>query len=98
MEVSRLWVESELQLPAYTIATATHDLSCVCKLHYSSQQCQILNPLIGARDGTCILMDTSLICFHCTTRGTPGWGYFKWMDGWIWKVCGWMDGWIEIDT
>ena len=28
MEVPRLGVESELQLPAYTIATATQNLSC----------------------------------------------------------------------
>ena len=36
MEVSRLGVESELQLPAYTIATAIKDLSCVCDLYHSS--------------------------------------------------------------
>ena len=33
MEVPRLGVNSELQLPVYTIAAATHDLSCVCNLH-----------------------------------------------------------------
>ena len=31
----------------------------------------ILNPLSEARDWTLSLMDTSRICFHCTTRGTP---------------------------
>ena len=30
MEVPRLGVESELQLPAYTTATATQDLSRAC--------------------------------------------------------------------
>ena len=50
MEVPRLGVESELQLQAYTTATATPDLSCVFDLHHSSQQSQILNPLSGARD------------------------------------------------
>ena len=30
MEVPKLGVESELQLPAYTLATAMWDLSCVC--------------------------------------------------------------------
>ena len=35
-------VESELQLPAYTIATATPDLSHSCTLHHSSWQRQIL--------------------------------------------------------
>ena len=50
MEVPRLRVESELQLPAYTTATATWDPSRSCKLHHSSWQCQILNPLSEARD------------------------------------------------
>ena len=61
MEVSRLGVKSELLLPAYTTATATQDLSCICDLHHSSWQCQILNSLSKARDGTCVLMDTSRV-------------------------------------
>jgi len=36
MEVPRLGAELELQLPAYTTATATQALSCVCDLHHSS--------------------------------------------------------------
>ena len=52
MEITRLGVQSELQLPAYTTATATSDLSCICNLHHSSWQCQILNPLNEARDRT----------------------------------------------
>ena len=59
MEVSRLGVELELQLPAFAIATATQDPGHICDLHHSSQQCQILNPLSKARDQTCVLMDTS---------------------------------------
>ena len=70
MEVSSLGVESELQLLAYTTATATSDLSRVCDLHHSSQQHQILNPLSKARDQICILMDASQIHFHCATMGT----------------------------
>ena len=50
MEVPRLGVQSELQLLAYTRATTAQDLSHVCNLHYSSQQCRILNPLSKARD------------------------------------------------
>ena len=50
MEVPRLGVESELQLPAYTTAIATQDSSCVCDLHHSSRPRQILNPLSEARD------------------------------------------------
>ena len=41
------------------------------RLYHSSQQCQILDPLIKARDQTFILMDTSRIHFHCATTGTP---------------------------
>ena len=37
MEVPRLGAESELQLPAYTTATATPDLSHICDLHHSSR-------------------------------------------------------------
>ena len=36
MEVPRLGVKSELQLPAYAIATATQDPSRVCNLYHSS--------------------------------------------------------------
>ena len=38
MEVPRLRVKSELQLLAYTTATATPDLNHVCDLHHSSWQ------------------------------------------------------------
>ena len=55
MEVPRLEVESELQLPAYITATAMRDLSCICKLHCSLQQHQILNPLSKARNWNHIL-------------------------------------------
>ena len=58
MEVSRLGVESELQLPAYTTATATPDPSHICDLCHSLWQCQILNPLRKARDRTHIHKDT----------------------------------------
>ena len=71
MEVPRLGVELELQLPAHTTATAMEDLSCVCNLHHSSWHCWILNPLNEARDWTCIFMDPSQIHFLCTTAGTP---------------------------
>ena len=49
----------ELQLLAYATAIAMLDLSCICTLHHSSQQCQVFNPLCEARHWTCILMDTS---------------------------------------
>ena len=59
MEVPRLGVELELQLPAYTIASAIPDLSHLCDLHHSLRQCQSFNPLSEARDQTHILMDTA---------------------------------------
>ena len=49
MEVPRLGVEQELQLPACATATATLDPSRVFDLHHSSLQCQILNPLSEGR-------------------------------------------------
>ena len=61
MEVPRLGVKSELQVPAYAIGTAIWDLRRICGLHHSSRQCQILNPLSEARDQNHILMDTSQI-------------------------------------
>ena len=68
MEVPRLGVQLELQLPAHATATAMPDPS---DLHHSSWQHQILNPLSEGRDWTHDLMVTSQIWFHCATRGTP---------------------------
>ena len=51
----------ELQLPAYTTATATPDPSLVCNLHHSSRQHWILNPQVKARDRTHILTGTSQV-------------------------------------
>ena len=56
VEVPRLGVESELQLPAYVTATAMRDLNHVYDLRHSSCECQILNPLSKARDQTHILL------------------------------------------
>ena len=50
MEVPRLGVEWELQLTAYTTATAMWDLSHICNLHHSSWQTQIPKLLSKARD------------------------------------------------
>ena len=70
MEVPRLGGKSELQLPAYTTATATRDLSCICDLYHSSWQRWILNPLSRARHWTHILMDTSRIHFRWADRNS----------------------------
>ena len=71
MESPRLGVESELQLPTYTTATAMQGLSRVCDLHHSSRPRWILNPQSKARDRTCNLMVLSRIHFHGTTTGMP---------------------------
>ena len=71
MEVPRLGFELEVQLPAYTIATAIPDLSYVCHLYHSSRKRQILNPLNRVRDWTCILMDATRVCYCWATAGTP---------------------------
>ena len=75
IEVPRLGVESELQLPAYITATATWDPSCVCNLHHSSWQCWILDPRSEAKDWTRIHVDPSRVCFCCASLGTPR-GFF----------------------
>ena len=60
-------------LLVYTTATAKQDPSCICNLYHSSRQCQILNPLSKARDGTCNLVVTSQIRFCYATMETPAW-------------------------
>ena len=60
MEVTKVGVNSELQLPASATATAIPDPSHLCNLHHSLWQCWILNPLSEARDRTYILMDAML--------------------------------------
>ena len=52
MEVPRLGVKWELQLPATATTIATQDRSLIFDLHHSSWQRPILNPLSGARDQT----------------------------------------------
>ena len=56
---------------AVAIATVMQSPSCVCKLHHSSWQHWISNPLSEAREQTHILMDTSWTHFHCATMETP---------------------------
>ena len=61
MEVLKLGVKSELQLPTSATATAMPDRGYVCNPYCSSGQRQILNLLSEARDHTCNFMDTSWV-------------------------------------
>ena len=72
MQVPRLGVKLELQLPAFTIATETWDLSHICDLYDRSRQCRIFNPLSKARHHTCVLMDTSWVHYCWAIRRTHG--------------------------
>ena len=71
MEISRLGVESELQLLAYVTAIATWNPSHVCDLYHSSWQCWIVNPLNEARDRTCVLMGTCQVPYHWAAVELP---------------------------
>ena len=73
MEIPRLGIKLEM----LATATATPDLSWVCKQHHSSLQHWIPNPLSKARDRTHILMDTSQIRFSCTATGTPMYNFLR---------------------
>ena len=75
MEVTRLGVKLELQLPAYFTVTAS-DPSHICDLCHSSWQHQILNPLSEIRDQTHMLMDTSWV-FNLLSHNGNSWITFN---------------------
>ena len=57
---------------AYVSSQARGQIRAVdAGLHLNSQQHQILNPLSEARDGACVLMDTSQIRFCWAMMRTP---------------------------
>ena len=70
MEVPRQGVEWELQLLAYTTATATPDPSHICDLNPTSRQCQIINPLRPGIEPKSSQI-TTWVCYHRATVGTP---------------------------
>ena len=81
MGVPRLGVQLELQLLAYATVTTTQDLSSICNLHHSTLMAalgRIPNPLSKPQDWTCILMDTSQVCYCWATTGTP-WPMWIWL-------------------
>ena len=99
MEVPGLGIKLELQLPVYATAIVIPDLSWVCDLCYSSQQCQILNPPSKIRDQTRILMDTSQ-AFNLLSHNGNSLGFFFFfllmficLIGYLFlfRLCGWWD-------
>ena len=85
MEVPRLAVKLEPQLPAYTTATA--DPSCICDLHCSLRQRHILNPLSKARDGTAPSWILVGFLNRWATTGTPSLYYFLiWVSFQFWTL------------
>ena len=90
MEVPRLRVQWELQLPA--TVTAMWNPSHVCDVHHSSRQCQILHPPSEARVRTHNLMVPSQIHFRRTMMETPNSLFFIYSflpkSKWI-KTAGW---------
>ena len=75
MEVPRLGVQSEP--PAFTTATAMPYPSCICNLHHSSRQRQMLNPLSKAGDRTRNLWLLVRFINHWATMRTPRKNFWK---------------------
>ena len=71
MEVPRLGLNLSCSCSACATTTAALHLSRVCNLHHSSWQRLMLNPLVEARNRTCILTNTSRVCYHWAMVGTP---------------------------
>ena len=86
MEISRLGVELELQLLAYTTATAMPYLSDICNLHHSMWQCWILTPLGESRDRTHILMDTSQVLNLLSHNGNSSFILFSFLWPRLWHM------------
>ena len=86
MEVPRLEVESEPQLPAYPTATAKWDPSHIFHLHHSSCQCQINNPLSRSRDWTRNLMVCSWVHYCWATTKAPHYILFEYESACVCKL------------
>ena len=76
MEVPRLGVKLERQLPAYATASAMPDSSCIYDLHHSSRQCWILSPLSQARDQTRSPTDASRV-WNLLSHNRNSWSVCK---------------------
>ena len=57
--------QARVRITSIATASATQGLSCIWDLHHSSWQHRLPDLLSKVRDWTCILMNTSQICFCC---------------------------------
>ena len=79
----------ELQVSAYTSATAMQDLNCVCDPYHISWQHRILNPLSKVRNWNGIFIDTSQAHYPWARAGTPGQTFdLVWMGVLCWAMEG----------
>ena len=92
MEAPRLGVESELQLTAYTTATATHDPSRIQDLHCSFRKAGSLIHW-GGRDWTCILTETTSDPCHAE----PQWGLHFYFSDYVYAYKN-LEGFTKMST
>ena len=76
MEVPRLEVKSELQLPFLHHSHSKAKFKLCLQPIPQLRATQIFNPLSEARNQTHILMDTSWVHYHWATTGTPNSAFF----------------------
>ena len=90
MEVPRLGVESELQLPlpAYTTAIAMPDLSHACDLLCSSQPHQIFNPLSKEGHGSNLHPHGYYLGLLLLSHNGNSQKYYNFNHCLLWKSCG----------
>ena len=91
MAVPVAYGSSQARGPIWAIAASLYhsqsnaDLSHICKLYRSSQQCWILNPPNEAKYWTCILMDDSRVHSPWATMGTPPFVCIGWRCRAFWE-------------
>ena len=90
MEVPRLGVKSELQLPAYTTAIAMQDLSASETYTAAHSNTGPFNPLHDAKDPIHIFMDTDQVHNKLSHNGNSIFHIFKRINrvyNSAWDVC-----------
>ena len=70
---SWIWATAASSSPSHSSSGSKPSLQATPQLTATPDS---LTHFSEARNGTCILMDTNQICFHCTTVGTPSFTFF----------------------